>query len=83
MQVCCVSLLKVGSEDKLKSKQALDYLRGNIFRSDFTCTFLHLLITRYITLSVEDLEMWDSEPESFVQDEEANHWEYNVRVRFL
>lgn len=41
-----------------------------------------MLVLKYICLSKEDLEFWKDEPEQFVQEEEADHWEYNVRVLY-
>lgn len=55
-------------------------MNSNIFTPDFTRSCLQLLVARYICLSKEDLEFWKEEPEQFVQEEEADHWEYNVRV---
>ena len=65
---------------KSRIKDAQNYVNAHIFTADFTQSCLQLLVSRYITLSEQDLQFWNDEPEQFVQEEEADHWEYNVRV---
>jgi len=42
--------------------------------------FLELLITKYLRLSSQDLEMWQSEPEEWVLEEESEIWESHTKV---
>jgi hypothetical protein len=65
---------------KSRIKEAQNYVNAHIFTADFTRSCLQLLVSKYMRLSEEDLQFWNDEPEQFVQEEEADHWEYNVRV---
>ncbi|KAK9767575.1 hypothetical protein K7432_002546 [Basidiobolus ranarum] len=54
-------------------------LDGNVLTPSFVTQFAELLITNYILLKKEDLELWDSEPEEWISEEEADHWEFHLR----
>lgn len=51
---------------------------------EFVEDAVRLLVTRFIPLSLADLEGWMSDPEEWVnlEDKENNQWEYELRVRF-
>ncbi|KAJ3323392.1 Importin-11 [Boothiomyces sp. JEL0866] len=57
---------------------ALKVLHG-IFTQDFVLACSRILLSRYVCMSKSDLELWEDDPESFNQEEESDHWEYNVR----
>lgn len=40
------------------------------------------LVTHYFLLKQEDLELWDADPETFVNDEVGESWKYSLRVSF-
>jgi hypothetical protein len=60
--------------------QALALLNTKLFTREFIVHVITILITRYMILSQEDLEFWEEDPESFVQQEESDHWEYHLRA---
>ena len=62
--------------------QAL-HLLDQVFTTDFVISCAGLLINKFLVLSKEDLESWENDPESFVLEEEADHWEYHPRVDAL
>ena len=39
-----------------------------------------LLITRFIVLRSSDLLKWESEPEEWIDEEDADRWEFDLRV---
>jgi hypothetical protein len=39
-----------------------------------------ILITKYMRLTEDDLEEWDSNPEEWALEEEADSWKYQLRV---
>lgn len=45
----------------------------------FVTSTLNLIVSKYLILSNEDLEVWNDDPESFVQEEDSDHWEFNIR----
>ncbi|ORY05326.1 ARM repeat-containing protein [Basidiobolus meristosporus CBS 931.73] len=55
-------------------------LDNNVLTPTFVTRFAEILITNYILLKKEDLEMWDTEPEEWLAEEEADHWEYHLRA---
>jgi hypothetical protein len=61
-------------------EQALEILNTKLFTHEFIVHVVTILITRYMLLSQEDLEFWEEDPESFVQQEESDHWEYHLRA---
>lgn len=38
------------------------------------------LVTHYFLLTQDDLDMWDADPETFVNDEGGESWKYSLRV---
>ena len=65
---------------KAELLQARQHLDQNLFLSDFLIQCFQVLVTKHLVYTQEDLESWESDPESFIQEEEADHWEYNVRA---
>lgn len=39
-----------------------------------------ILITKYMRLTEDDLEEWDSNPEEWALEDEADSWKYQLRV---
>ncbi|KXS11401.1 ARM repeat-containing protein [Gonapodya prolifera JEL478] len=55
-------------------------LLATLFTPSFIASLCRVLVSQYLRLSREDLESWEDSPESFVAEEEADHWEFNVRA---
>lgn len=62
-------------------KRQAKLILQNMFTPDFVSNFHALLIHKFMILAKEDLELWESDPETFVITDEADHWEYSIRVR--
>ena len=77
--LCSYSLLKA-SEAKEKLNQAKSFLDSHILVPEFLSSCLSLLVSKYLLLSSEELATWESDPEIFIEEEGADHWEYNVRM---
>eukprot|EP00842_Homolaphlyctis_polyrhiza_P000152 jgi/Hompol1/1137/HPOL_001066-RA len=60
--------------------QVIGILDTQLFKPDTVVAFSKLLVSHYIKMTQEDLESWNEDPESFLQEEEADHWEYNPRA---
>ncbi|KAK4881631.1 hypothetical protein RN001_004950 [Aquatica leii] len=59
-------------------------LRANHIKIEFfqTSTLTEIcrkLVSHYFLLKQEDLELWDSDPETFVNDEVGESWKYSLR----
>jgi hypothetical protein len=66
---------------KQEKEKAEAYVTEQLFQPSFLSNFCQTLITKFIILNQEDLELWETEPETFIQEEEADHWEYEIRVK--
>lgn len=60
--------------------QVLLMLKQQFSTSEFINRCLKHLVQHYLILSPENLELWDEDPEEFVQQEDADHWEFDLRV---
>lgn len=47
---------------------------------EFVKQFAELLVTRLLPLRQVDLEKWADDPEEYMNEEEADRWEYELRV---
>lgn len=41
------------------------------------------LVSHYFLLTQDDLDMWDTDPETFANDEVGESWKYSLRVKFI
>lgn len=57
-------------------------LEEQILTQSFVESFAELLISSYLILRKEDLVMWEEDPEGWVNFDETDHWEYQIRVCF-
>lgn len=48
---------------------------------DFVRRFAEILITRMLPLRSEDLQKWEQDPEEWMNEEEQDRWEFDLRVR--
>lgn len=60
--------------------EAVSVMDTNLFTKDFLISVVNLLLTHYICLTSEDMSLWQEDPESFVLEEDADHWEYQKRA---
>ena len=47
---------------------------------DFVRRFAEILVTKLIPLRPVDLEKWSDDPEDWMNEEEADRWEFELRV---
>ncbi|KAJ3362561.1 Importin-11 [Kappamyces sp. JEL0680] len=59
---------------------ALVVLETSLFTPQFVVGMAKLLVTQYLPLDHESMLLWANEPEEFVQEEESDHWEFNLRA---
>lgn len=55
--------------------------KQNFFQAQITSDICRKLIGHYFLLTQDELEMWDSDPESFVIDQSGDSWKYSLRVK--
>lgn len=54
-------------------------IKTTFFNAETLNAMCRKLITHYFLLTQQDLQLWDSDPESFVTDEGGECWKYNLR----
>ena len=69
--------------EELRLSDALKILEEQILTQNFVESFAELLISSYLILRKEDLLMWGEDPEGWVNFDETDHWEYQIRVCFI
>lgn len=47
---------------------------------EFVQQFAEVLITRMLPLRAEDLQKWEEDPEEWMNEEEQDRWEFDLRV---
>ncbi|CAG8445796.1 3687_t:CDS:10 [Acaulospora colombiana] len=62
-----------------KIVKAIRIVDEQILTSNIVESCAELLITDLISLKKEDLEMWDDDPEGWINYDETDHWEYQLR----
>jgi hypothetical protein len=73
-----------GSKTMEEATKARHLLDTELFVNDFALACAQVLVSRYIPLQEEDLEMWRDDPETWLADDEAEQWEFQLRVsRFI
>lgn len=68
-------------QDKEERQQALERIKTELFNQDFVLAALEPLVT-YLRFRNNDFQEWESEPESWVQQEEfhGDDWELSIRA---
>ena len=66
-----------------RTDEAKEIVSSQLLTDTFTMSFMQIMISKYLPLSVEDLSKWDEEPETFVSEEESDQWEFSLRVSFF
>ncbi|ODQ67404.1 ARM repeat-containing protein [Nadsonia fulvescens var. elongata DSM 6958] len=67
------------NDDKEETKAAVDMLKNDIFNKNTISHFTMVLLTWYLRLRPSDLESWNDDPESWVNEDLQNAWEYQLR----
>ncbi|KAJ3319161.1 Importin-11 [Blyttiomyces sp. JEL0837] len=62
------------------SEEAHKVIHSQLLTQEFISSCTQVLISKYLPLGQEDLEKWESEPETFVSEEEADQWEFSLRM---
>ena len=73
--VLCLLLLKSTMGDWAAQSPVVDDVPP-----DFVCQFVHILVTKLLPLRAIDLEKWAEDPEEWMNEEEADRWEFELRV---
>jgi len=60
--------------------QCRHVIENEFMTPETTAKLAEILITKYMRLTEDDLEEWDSNPEGWALEEEADSWKYQVRV---
>lgn len=55
-------------------------IKMNFFQLNTLTEMCRKLISHYFILTQDDLNMWESEPETFAIDEVGDNWKYSLRV---
>jgi len=63
--------------------QARHHLDEHLLTPQFIKSCTEKLISRFMISGKDELQAWEEEPESLLVEEEADHWEYNLRVSDL
>ncbi|TPX34316.1 hypothetical protein SmJEL517_g03017 [Synchytrium microbalum] len=66
---------KIPNVDKAKS-----VIDTELFTTTFVVSCCEVLVSKYLVLTGEEMRSWEDDPETFVSEEEADHWEYNLRA---
>lgn len=69
----------ITSKTDARAGEAFQILDSTLFTPEFVVRAAKLLISQYLVLNVDDFETWDGSAEDFVQEEETDAWEYNIR----
>ncbi|KAG0002348.1 hypothetical protein BGZ65_002719 [Modicella reniformis] len=59
--------------------QCRHIIENEFMTPETTTNLAEILITKYMRLTQDDLEEWDSNPEGWVLEEEADSWKYQLR----
>ncbi|GLH14983.1 Importin-11 [Gryllus bimaculatus] len=70
---------KVIEETKEPATLRAHQIKLNFFTASTLTEMCTKLVTHYFLLTREDLELWDSDPESFATDEGGESWKYSLR----
>ncbi|CAG8528258.1 11592_t:CDS:10 [Ambispora leptoticha] len=65
--------------DKSKIAAAIKTVDNEFLTPEFITSCAEILISRFLILTKEDLNMWEEDPEGWVNSSEADHWEYQLR----
>lgn len=75
-----VTLVSNAPSSDPKRAAAISKLDTELFTSNFMPIVCRVLIEKFLVISEEDYSMWQDDPEGFILEEGADHWEYHLRV---
>lgn len=55
-------------------------MKTTFFQQSTLTEICRKLVTHYFLLTQDELDMWDADPETFVNDEGGESWKYSLRV---
>ncbi|RKO91573.1 armadillo-type protein [Blyttiomyces helicus] len=67
------------SPELIATQTAAKQVQKDILRPEFVTACTQILVSRYLIMSPEDLQTWEEDPESFIEEEESDRWEYSLR----
>ncbi|KDR15146.1 importin-11 [Zootermopsis nevadensis] len=70
---------KIVEETKELGTLRAHQIKMTFFTADTLTEMCRKLVTHYFLLTRDDLELWDSDPESFATDEGGESWKYSLR----
>ncbi|KAF9971529.1 hypothetical protein BGZ73_005515 [Actinomortierella ambigua] len=59
--------------------QCRHIIENEFMTPDTTAKLAEILITKYMRLNEDDMDQWDSDPEGWALEEEADSWRYQLR----
>ncbi|CAG8586179.1 1331_t:CDS:10 [Paraglomus brasilianum] len=59
--------------------QALSVVEGQLLTPKFVNSITENIISKFLILRNDDLNMWEDDPEGWINYDETDHWEYHVR----
>ncbi|KAJ3242739.1 Importin-11 [Chytriomyces hyalinus] len=63
-----------------RTEEVAHLISTQLMTPDFVRTVAQTLMTKYLIYNSEELEKWTESPEEFVADEEADQWEFSLRL---
>ena len=60
--------------------KARSVLNTHLFSDQVVVSSAQMLVSKYLPLGTEEINKWEDEPETFVIDEDADQWEFSLRV---
>ncbi|KAJ2963896.1 hypothetical protein NQZ79_g1053 [Umbelopsis isabellina] len=66
-------------EENANAQQARTLIDSRLLTPAFVHSCAEVLVTKYMQLRPEDLDLWESDPEGWVNGEEADHWEFELK----
>jgi hypothetical protein len=69
-----------GETPDAKVAVAKDLVASQLVTPEFIAEAMTLLISKYTIFSQSDLQSWEEDPEGFLEETQADHWEYNPKT---
>ncbi|KAJ1971867.1 hypothetical protein H4R35_005007 [Dimargaris xerosporica] len=73
------TVYRVRETDQDGASEAYRSLRERIMSDQFIVQFAEILVNHYLRLSTRDLDEWHTDPETWLINETADHWELSLR----
>ncbi|KAJ3213071.1 Importin-11 [Dinochytrium kinnereticum] len=69
-----------GAQRHPRCDEAKEKLRTELWTPEFIVSALETLVLKIMQLSPDDISKWEEEPESFLENEKNDSWEYSLRL---